>query len=47
MVALYEVFGECVISQGVWPRRLSTLNPCDLFVGYAERESVCEQSALF
>jgi hypothetical protein len=42
---LYEVFGQQVKSRGMWPPRLPDLNPCDLFVGHAERKSVCEKSA--
>jgi hypothetical protein len=40
MVALDEVFGERVISRGLWPPRSHDLNPCDFYLWGTLKEKV-------
>jgi hypothetical protein len=40
MVALHEVFGERVISRGLWPPRSPDLNPCDFYLWGTLKEKV-------
>jgi hypothetical protein len=40
MVALDEVFGERVISRGLWPPRSPDLNPCDFYLWGTLKEKV-------
>jgi hypothetical protein len=40
MQALSEVFGDRIISSGIWPAHSPDLNPCDFFLlGLLERQS--------
>jgi hypothetical protein len=44
MQALSDVFGDRIISSGIWPARSPDLNPCDIFFWGCLKHKVCNSN---